>query len=156
IFMVGWAIGGVIFGILGGRVGRAQTMLFAIVIYSAFTRLRALSRGGLGFPFFRFPPGPGVGGAVGGGGGLGGGGVPGRARAFCLGWPQALSALGNMAAALIVLGFGQLQQSGAIGSAWRAMFVVGVLPALLVLPIFRRLKEPERWKQAASRSDGLA
>jgi hypothetical protein len=33
------------------------------------------------------------------------------------------------------------------------MFVIGVLPALLVIPIFRRLKEPERWKAAAAEED---
>ena len=36
-----------------------------------------------------------------------------------------------------------------IGSAWRAMFLIGLAPALLAIPIFLRLKEPERWKAAA-------
>jgi MFS family permease len=36
-----------------------------------------------------------------------------------------------------------------VASAWRAMFLVGLVPALLVIPIFLRLKEPERWKAAA-------
>jgi MFS family permease len=81
--------------------------------------------------------------------------MPDRARPFALGWLQALSAVGNMVAALISIGLGQLEQSGRLGDvrAWRVMFVIGILPALLVIPIFRRLKEPERWKAAAAEGE---
>ena len=71
---------------------------------------------------------------------------------MALGWLQALSAVGNMLAACISIGLGKAEESGVIGSAWRAMFVIGVLPALLSLFIFKRLKEPERWQAAAARS----
>src|SRR5438067_2709684 len=37
IFMIGWAIGGLGFGILGDRLGRAKTMLLTILLYSLFT-----------------------------------------------------------------------------------------------------------------------
>src|SRR5215470_932899 len=37
IFMVGWALGGVIFGVLGDRIGRVKTMLLTILMYSIFT-----------------------------------------------------------------------------------------------------------------------
>src|SRR4029077_2377607 len=33
IFMVGWAIGGVFFGVLGDRLGRAKTMMITILSY---------------------------------------------------------------------------------------------------------------------------
>src|SRR5262245_10784695 len=39
IFMIGWASGGVFFGILGDRIGRAKTMIFTILLYSLFTGL---------------------------------------------------------------------------------------------------------------------
>ena len=42
------------------------------------------------------------------------------------------------------MGLGHLEESGAIGSAWRWMFVIGALPAALALVIRMRLKEPER------------
>jgi MFS family permease len=63
---------------------------------------------------------------------------------------QALSAIGNVTAALISIGLGRLEEIGAIGSAWRVMFVIGTLPAMLSLVIFRRLKEPERWRAAVT------
>src|SRR4051794_32808678 len=34
IFMIGWALGGVIFGILGDRLGRAKTMTITILTYT--------------------------------------------------------------------------------------------------------------------------
>src|SRR5205823_3251993 len=43
IFMVGWATGGLIFGLFGDRWGRARTMMLTILIYSLFTGLSALS-----------------------------------------------------------------------------------------------------------------
>jgi MFS family permease len=39
IFILGWASGGVFFGILGDRVGRAKTMIYTILCYSLFTGL---------------------------------------------------------------------------------------------------------------------
>src|SRR4051794_18209687 len=54
IFMIGWAIGGVFFGILGDRIGRARTLLLTILLYSAFTGLSALSFNFMQFSFYRF------------------------------------------------------------------------------------------------------
>src|SRR5262249_55560399 len=155
IFIVGWALGGLIFGILGDRIGRAKTMLMTILVYSVFTGLSALSVGIWDFAFYRFLTGLGVGGEFAVGVALVAEVMPDHARPFALGWLQALSAVGNMVAALISIALGQLEQAGAIETswAWRGMFVIGVAPALLAIPIFRRLKEPERWK-AAARAEG--
>lgn len=157
IFMVGWAIGGLFFGILGDRIGRAKTMLLTILLYSAFTGLSALSRSFYDFAFYRFLTGLGVGGEFAVGVSLVAEVMPDRARPHALGMLQALSAVGNMVAALISLTLGALERSGAVGSAWRAMFVVGVLPAFLSLFIFKQLKEPEQWQTAArKRAEGEA
>jgi MFS family permease len=153
IFIIGWAVGGLIFGILGDRIGRAKTMLITILLYSVFTGLSALSVGVWDFSIYRFLTGLGVGGEFAVGVALVAEVMPDRARPFALGWLQALSAIGNMAAALISIVLGRLQEARAIESSWRAMFVVGVLPALLALLIFRRLKEPERWSRVAAKTD---
>jgi MFS family permease len=44
VFMVGWASGGLFFGIMGDRWGRAKTMMLTILVYSSFTGLSALSK----------------------------------------------------------------------------------------------------------------
>jgi MFS family permease len=62
IFMIGWALGGIFFGILGDRIGRAKTMMLTVLCYSAFTGLSALSTGVIDFAAYRFLTGLGVGG----------------------------------------------------------------------------------------------
>ena len=145
VFMIGWAIGGLVFGIMGDRLGRARTMLLTILLYSLFTGLSAFSVGVWDFAFYRFLTGLGVGGEFAVGVSLVAEVMPSRARPFALGMLQALSAVGNMLAATLSYGLGRLESSGAIGSAWRVTFVIGVLPALLSLFVFRRLHEPESW-----------
>ncbi|HEX8200244.1 MAG TPA: MFS transporter [Isosphaeraceae bacterium] len=145
IFMIGWALGGIGFGILGDRVGRARTLLLTILLYSLFTGFSALSWGVGSFAAFRFLTGLGVGGVFAVAVSLVAEVMPDRARPMALGWLQALSAVGNMIAALIGIVLGTV----VVGSSWRPMFVIGILPALLAIPIFLRLKEPERWKKAA-------
>ncbi len=148
IFMIGWASGGLVFGILGDRIGRVKTMIFTILLYSLFTGLSVLSTGIWDFSAYRFLTGLGVGGQFAVGVALVAETMPDRARPFALGSLQALSAVGNMLAALIGITLGRLEESGTVASAWRWMFVVGALPAFLCLAIFRRLKEPEQWQRA--------
>jgi MFS family permease len=149
IFMIGWASGGVFFGILGDRIGRVKTMILTILFYSAFTGASVFSTTVWDFSIYLALSGFGVGGQFAVGVALVAETMPDRARPFALGWLQALSAAGNMVAALIGMVLGHFQQSGAIGSAWRYMFVVGTLPALLCILVFRRLKEPEQWQKAS-------
>jgi MFS family permease len=159
VFLVGWATGGIAFGVLGDRIGRAKTMLLTILIYSLCTGLSALSVGFWDFALYRFLTGLGVGGEFAVGVALVAEVMPERARPHALGLLQALSAVGNISAALISMAMVRVEASGALDqlavgevklSAWRLMFVVGTLPALLAILIRRRLKEPERWQQMAA------
>jgi len=150
IFMIGWAIGGVFFGVLGDRIGRAKTMTITILSYSVFTGLSVFAKGVLDFNIYRFLCGLGVGGQFGIGVALVAEVVPQRARAHALGTVQAASALGNMLAAGTGILLGQWEQSGAITGAWRWMFAAGALPAPLALVVFKKLKEPEQWLKARS------
>ncbi|MCX7701646.1 MAG: MFS transporter [Gemmataceae bacterium] len=138
IFLIGWATGGLGFGIMGDRVGRAKTMVVTILMYSIFTGLSALSQKPWQFMVFRFLTGLGVGGEFAVGVALLAEVMPDRARPFAIGWLQSLSAVGNITAALIALS----------GADWRTMFIIGSGPALLALFIRRRLKEPEKWQEA--------
>ncbi|MCB9941810.1 MAG: MFS transporter [Planctomycetaceae bacterium] len=149
IFLMGWATGGLFFGMLGDRIGRAKTMLITILMYSLFTGLSALSRGVWDFSFYRFLTGLGVGGEFAVGVALVAEVMPDKARPYTLALLQALSAVGNIAAALINLGLGVAEEEGLVSSPWRIMFVVGAVPALLAVVIRFWLKEPEKWQQAS-------
>jgi hypothetical protein len=75
--------------------------------------------------------------------------VPGQFRAMALGSLQALSALGNIMGSLISLWIPPGADSFVGGFAgWRVLFFVGILPALMVVPIVFALKEPESWLKA--------
>jgi MFS family permease len=149
VFLAGWATGGLIFGVLGDRIGRARTMMITILIYSLCTGLSALSQSFWDFAFYRFITGLGVGGEFAVGVALLAEVMPARSRSGALGSLQALSAMGNISAALVGMGMANLEKAGAIslGNSWRWMFVIGALPALLALLIRMRMKEPARWQQ---------
>jgi len=139
VFMLGWAAGGLFFGIMGDRWGRAKTMMLTILVYSIFTGLSALSRNQWDFMGYRFLTGLGVGGEFAAGVTLVAEVMPEIARPHALGSLQALSAIGNVigsAISFVVLPLG-----------WRWMFLVGVLPALPVILIFGKVKEPEGWQK---------
>jgi MFS family permease len=149
IFLMGWATGGLFFGVLGDRIGRAKTMLITILMYSAFTGLSAFSRGVWDFAFYRFLTGLGVGGEFAVGVALVAEVMPDKARPYTLALLQALSAIGNIAAALINLGLGVAEEEGLVTSPWRVMFLIGAVPALLAVVIRMWLKEPEKWQKAS-------
>ena len=74
---------------------------------------------------------------------------PAAFRAMALGSLQALSALGNIIGSLLSLKIPPGAQSFFGGYAgWRVLFFVGILPALLVVPIMFVLREPESWQKA--------
>ena len=166
IFLLGWATGGLFFGVLGDKVGRARTMMLTILLYSLFTGLSALSVGFWDFAFYRFLTGLGVGGEFAVGVALVAEVMPDRARPYALGLLQALSAIGNITAALIAMALGAAaghaatvaeggQAAWMADSYWRIMFVIGIFPALLVVVIRRRLKEPERWQQRVAAGEPM-
>lgn len=150
IFIIGWATGGLVFGWMGDRLGRARTMVLTILIYSVFTGLSALSYSWIDFAFYRFITGMGVGGEFAAGVSLVAEVMPNRARPYALGLLQALSAVGNMSAAAIYFFiFRVAPEEGVQGFAtWRLVFLVGILPAALAIFVRRNLKEPESWQKA--------
>ncbi len=160
IFVAGWATGGLIFGAVGDRIGRARTLTLTVLMYSVFTGLSALSTGWLDFAAYRFVTGLGVGGVFGLAVALIADSLPEQARTGALGSLQALSAVGNITAGLISMGVGQMVSKGTLtpGNSWRLMFLLGALPAFLCVFLQWRLKEPEKWVKAreAGRRTGVA
>lgn len=147
--MIGWATGGIIFGIMSDRLGRVKTMAITLLIYSGFTGFSGLAHTPAQFLIYRFLVGLGVGGMFGAATTLVAESVPSHFRALALGSLQALSACGNIIGSLMSTQIKPGQADFLFGmSGWRILFFVGVLPALLVVPILFMLKEPESWKQA--------
>jgi MFS family permease len=148
--LVGWATGGIIFGILGDRIGRAKTLTIMIVCYSISTGLCGLSTGPWDYIAYCFVTGIGAGGIFPIACTLVAESLPDRTRPQALGMVQTFSALGNIGAGAISLGFVALLAAGMISSHWRWMFSIGIVPSLLAVIVMRRLHEPEAWKRAVA------
>ncbi len=146
-FLIGWGIGGLVFGSLGDRYGRARMLTLTILIYSFFTGISYFGHNEIDFAICRFLTGLGVGGVFGLAVALIAETVPAGARVQCLGLLQVLSTVGNVSAVAVKMAVDKLQASQVIvpGEGWRWMFLVGVLPACLVLLTRKKLREPDSW-----------
>ncbi len=140
IFILGWATGGLFFGMMGDRWGRAKTMAVTIFVYATMTGLSGLTHSWGMFALCRFLTGLGVGGEFAVGAALVAEVMPNLARPHALGMLQALSAVGNVIGAWLL---GSVATIPAWG--WRGLYYVGAAPALLAVFVFWRLREPEKW-----------
>jgi len=151
IFVFGWATGGMIFGSLGDRYGRAKMLSVTVLLYSIATGLSALAKDFDHFAAYRFLTGLGVGGVFGLAVALVADTVPGQVRPRALGVLQSFSAVGNVTAGLIGLTIA-LTAIGQNADYWKWLFVIGALPAFLVAVIQIRMKEPQSWVEARDRA----
>ena len=140
IFMIGWALGGLIFGPIADRYGRAKTMALTILIYAGFTGLCAIAGSWQELAFYRFMTGLGIGGEWSAGAALIAESWPERSRAKAAGIMQSCGGIGFLLASLLYLVIGPY--------GWRWVFALGILPAVVAFYIRRSLAEPDRWVQA--------
>ncbi|HUH84758.1 MAG TPA: MFS transporter [Stellaceae bacterium] len=141
--LLGWAIGGFLFGIIADYIGRVRALALSILIYSVFTAAQGLAQTTLQLGIFRFI------------GGLGTGaeiviGIALVAEAFAE--SHRAKVLGMM---MTGAGFGTLiggevfKLVGPYG--WRYVFFVGILPALLLLAMRRNMVEPPHFENVRQR-----
>jgi len=140
-FIIGWATGGFLFGIIGDRLGRTRTMVITILMYAGFTGLSAFAQTWQQLALLRFLTGLGIGGEFAAGAALVAETFPAHARPTALGIMQACSAIGNLMAAVIY-------RVIAPEFGWRWVFAIGFFPAILVFVIRLFVREPQRWEQA--------
>lgn len=148
IFVAGWAIGGLIFGAIGDRIGRAKTLAITVLMYSIATGLSALSTSIYDFFAYRLLTGLGVGGVFGLAVALVSDSLPDHVRSKALAWLQALSAVGNVTAGMISVAFARMDPH----VSWKYLFLIGATPAFLCIFIMLRMREPEKWVQAKKNS----
>jgi MFS family permease len=142
----GWATGGVIGGIIADYLGRKRTMMLAILAYSLTTGLSAFAWNWESFAILRFLVGVGIGSEWATGASIVSELWPDHARGKGGGLLQCGAGIGSILASGVWLLIG-----GMGPNAWRWMYLVGVLPALLVLWIWRGMPESGRWEAANER-----
>lgn len=151
--ILGWATGGIVFGLFSDRYGRVKTMAITLIFYTAFTGVSGLSISWIDFIIYRFFMGMGVGGMFAAATTLVAESVPPGFRAIALGALQSLSAMGNVTGSLISFYIPPGAQDFWMGFAgWRVLCFVGFLPIVLLVPILVFLREPTPWLEARRRA----
>jgi MFS family permease len=132
------AAGGLLFGFLADRVGRARALMLSILVYSLASGACGLSDTVVELAAFRFLLGLGMGGEWTTGAALIAETWRPEHRGKALGLMQSSWAIGEIVAAAVV---------GVVlpRFGWRAVFFVGILPALLVFWIRRDVPESKVW-----------
>src|SRR6266478_7839403 len=138
--LIASAIGGFFFGFLADRIGRTRALMASILVYSISSAACAFTHTIPQLGFFRFVLGLGMGGEWTTAAALIAETWRAEHRGKALGLMQSAYAIGEALAALVVAMV--LPNFG-----WRAVFLVGVLPALLVLWIRSRVPEPTLWSE---------
>ncbi len=146
VFLIGWSVGGLFFGVLADRWGRTRTMIVTILIYTAFTGLHALCQSWEQLAVVRFITALGIGGEWAAGAALIAEVFPNKARAPAAALLQSAAAFGPVLAGLANLAIP--------AKDWRWLFLVGIVPALVTVAIRFGVKEPERWTHARARQKG--
>ncbi|HVB39065.1 MAG TPA: MFS transporter [Vicinamibacterales bacterium] len=139
--LVASAVGGVLFGFVADRWGRTKALMGSILIYSIFTGACGLSQTVTELAVFRVLLGIGMGGEWASGAALVSETWSTEHRGKALGVMQSSWAIGYAAAAIVTAIV--LPRFG-----WRAVFFVGVLPALATLWVQRKIEEPAIWRQS--------
>jgi MFS family permease len=137
------SVGGVLAGVLADRIGRSRALIYAILVYSIGSGGSATSTGIVSLLLWRAVVGLGLGGEWSAGAVLVAESWPPQHRAKAIGLMQSGWALGYMLAAATTAYI--LPRFG-----WRALFLVGVLPAFFTIWIQRKVKEPEIWSAKTS------
>jgi MFS family permease len=145
--LLGWALGGFLFGIIADYIGRVRALAVSILIYSVFTGLQGLSHSALELGIYRFFAGVGTGAEI-------IVGIPLVAEAFAEGHRAKILGVMMTGGAMGSIIGGQIYALIG-GYGWRWVFFVGVAPALLLLLIRRGMVEPEHFQAVRERRRAL-
>src|SRR3954470_2262611 len=139
------AVGGILGGVLADRIGRARTLMLSVGVYSVFTFLSGLASSYAMLMVFRVFQGIGFGAEWGVGAVLVAELVRPESRGRALGIVQSAWASGwFIAVVAYLIAFELFPET----TAWRVLMCLGILPALLILYVRTRVRDPEVFVEA--------
>ena len=139
IFLLGGTFGGLLFGSLADKHGRRSIMVITILMYSVFSGLTFFATDLWHVMVLRFLVAMGVGGEWAVAAALVAEVFPTKARAQASGIFHTTSVIGTWLATIAAI---------LVGSNWRYAYLVGVLPALLIVWVRISVKEPKSWEES--------
>ncbi len=145
--LVGWAIGGILFGRIADRLGRTKTLLLTMLLYSIGTAMCAFARSMEMLLFFRIFVSLGIGGEWAAGASMVAEVVPEKRRIEAGALLYTSAPIGLLAASFVSKWFvgGIFKDDPAM--SWRFLFLMGLLPAVVAFIVRFFIKEPERWER---------
>jgi MFS family permease len=147
ILLLGWAAGGVLFGILGDRIGRTKTLLITILFYSLGTFACAFAPNIWVFMGCRIIASLGIGGEWAAGAAMVAEVVPERWRVEAGALLYTAAPVGLFLAAFTNDQMTRVILPGNPEVSWRYVFFTSLIPASIALGIRFLIKEPERWQR---------
>jgi len=150
VLLIGWAVGGIVFGRIADRIGRTKTLLITICLFAVGTSLCAIAPNIWWLMAFRVIASLGIGGEWAAGASMVAEVVPEnrRVEAGALLYTSAPMGL-FLATFLTNLVQGQWFP-GSPEVSWRYVFLFGLLPAVVAFAVRSFVREPERWQSTAS------
>ena len=140
-FLIGWAVGGAVFGRIGDRLGRSRTLTLTILTYAIFTGMAFFAAAWWHLLIFRFIAALGIGGEWAAGSALVSEMLHKKHRAWASAALQSGYMCGMILAALTTSWLSHLEP--------RWVFLVGVAPAFVTVWIRWAVPEPAEWRHAA-------
>jgi MFS family permease len=150
IFLLGGTFGGLLFGSMADRYGRRPIMILTILMYSVFSGLTFFATELWHVTTLRFLVAMGVGGEWAVAAALVSEVFPKRARAHASSIFHASSVIGTWLAAIAAY---------LVNTNWQYAYLIGVVPALLIVWVRVAVKEPKKWEEAraaAAAGEGAA
>ena len=150
LLLVGWAFGGMLFGRLADRIGRARTLTLTMLVYAGGTALCAAAPNLWVLGLFRLVSALGIGGEWAAGASMVAEVVPEKRRVEAGALLYTSAPLGLALASSVNSWIAGGWLAGRPEISWRVVFLAGLLPAAVAFLVRYFLKEPERWVAAAA------
>jgi MFS family permease len=145
LLLVGWALGGIVFGRIADRIGRTRTLLLTMLLYSLGTAACALAPNLQTLALFRFISSLGIGGEWAAGAAMVAEVVPEHRRVEAGALLYTSGPLGLFLATFVTWQIQGVHMSANPDTAWRYVFLTGLIPAAAALLVRLFVREPARW-----------
>src|SRR5260221_5863617 len=149
LLLVGWAVGGIVFGRVADRIGRTRTLLLTMGIYAIGTAACALAPNMGVLVLCRILASLGIGGEWAAGAAMVAEVVPEQRRVEAGAVLYTAAPVGLFLATFITFQIQGVYVKGSPEVAWRYVFLFGLVPAAIAFIVRLFVKEPERWKSVA-------
>ncbi|HXU64780.1 MAG TPA: MFS transporter [Polyangia bacterium] len=150
ILLVGWAAGGILFGQVADRIGRARTLTLTMLLYALGTAACAAAPNLWSLILFRAVASLGIGGEWAAGAAMVAEVVPERRRVEAGALLYTSAPAGLFLATFVNFQIAGVFLKGAPETSWRYVFLCGLIPALAAWVVRLFVKEPDKWKTAAA------